>query len=746
MSMPNDAINAIVGAGASHLWVMNETSGTTFVDQVATNNKPLTAASGCTPGTWSRLPAGYDAPQTPTPNFDGSANAYASGAGASLGGLPLGWSIMMWMQLAPGVTSPNGATFYCERGSSGTDLIKFYNNAGVFNLTVADDTVSATTSPNYTTSSPAAGNLGLFGVSAHADTSSVFYLGSGRFGAAPRTVLKSNHTWTNSGVQTYIGMDPNNPTAGITGTIGWVATFPFAFTDDQWFEWYQLLYPTRPGQWKRSVSGAVCPNSNFWNDKLSDTAPLDPNSSNIVTQWVNYGTAHSVVEGAAEYVTMYDLDTADPGPTGCRSNFYSMDQHHFLATVPTPDRMFAATLYPGSTSNDGLAWAASPSRGIQWDAYQMAVGDAQYATDHFFLWPPWITSVVAGSSGTLASGIYYYSITAVNSNGESVGRGVSSQDISVTVGANGSATVNFQADLSGSPGPTSWRVYRRGPYASATGYNVNDTGLLTTLTTGVVQEPAVSTFVDDGSFTPDTSQHPPTWAAGDATHSYGQFGTAMTATPGSIGGGGSWDFLKNCYFNPDWRPSGFTNNGESATSCPAGPGTITVEEALNNLIPHPIAVALPNLNNYINNRQFPAHRNDGYLSPGPYPMLEGMRLRLPAGFDPTTVSGLSTVPQTNAFQQAIIVALRDYGMIVRDSSSSNMLMYLEYPSWGQNPWNYLFGGLNAGGSTSVPSLLPALPWSSMQVLLPFRHANRADGQGRRTNRTNVAGKPTPLPY
>src|SRR6185312_17404002 len=99
-----------------------------------------------------------------------------------------------------------------------------------------------------------------------------------------------------------------------------------------------------------------------------------------------------------------------------------------------------------------------------------------------------------------------------------------------------------------------------------TGYTVADTGLLTTITTGVVQEPALSTFVDDGSYTPDTTQHPPTWAAGDASHTYGQVGTAMTATPGSIGGGGSWDFLKNCYFNPDWKPSGFTNNGESASS------------------------------------------------------------------------------------------------------------------------------------------------------------------------------------
>lgn len=749
--MPTDAINAILNGTPAplHLWVMNETGGTTFADQVSSGNKPLTAGTGCVPNGWGTLAAHREigGPQTPAPSFDGTSNAYASASGATLGGSALGWGMVCWMNSS--ATTLANRTLYCERGSSGNDVIRwFIDSSPHLSLTVCDDTAgNVKTAQTPSTSSSVAPGRGtshnggqMLGVSVDASGNVSFFL-NGPYGVGTSNqTISTSHTWTNTGLTTYVGFDPSNPSTAFNGAIAWVAVFGSPFTADQFNAWYQACTPppTNGVTWSRAISGAVFPNSQLWNEPLSSSAPVDPNSSAIISQWL--AAYSSSAFSFSPYVPMFDLDRVGRGIAGVRSDFQpSADQHAFLLSVPTPDTLLSGDPYPANLSSDAMAWVCQPSTGLQYDIYELlTLQDPTHSAQSVLNAPNIMTVTPSTSSGTLAANTYYYGCTAVNSNGESYGAPSGYlQEVKAVLGGTGKVTLSIWADVNyGTPPPTSWNIYRK----TGTG----GTYQLVTSVTGWTQ--GLNTFVDDGSFV--LSGSPPAFIhSADSSHPWGQAGAAYTQDWASIAGGGSWDYLKNAAFNPNWRPSGFTNNGASATSSPAGAGVVTLEEGLNGYIPHPIVFATGMSNNGIgiSQHRWPAPRHDGLYNTTGFPLYEGMRLRLQAGFNENSLT-YSTWTPLATLQKALVVAMRDYGLILRDSTQGAALIYAEETSQtGRDGWAYIAGG-RSFGSTVVSSILDPIPWSQLVVLGTQRYPSKTDANGRRSNRLDVAGHSTLVPY
>lgn len=150
--------------------------------------------------------------------------------------------------------------------------------------------------------------------------------------------------------------------------------------------------------------------------------------------------------------------------------------------------------------------------------------------------------------------------------------------------------------------------------------------------------------------------------------------------------------------------------GTSASGFVLGGGMITRYEAwqisLNptssaNLIPHPLALVLPEIADY---HVAPANRHDGPPSAGIYPVAEGTRFRLPANV---------TVPASPPLLRAIVIAARDYGLVVRDGSDSIISICGELNKPGDIDY---WAGIRGGVATY--SILDAFPWSQLQALNP----------------------------
>lgn len=150
--------------------------------------------------------------------------------------------------------------------------------------------------------------------------------------------------------------------------------------------------------------------------------------------------------------------------------------------------------------------------------------------------------------------------------------------------------------------------------------------------------------------------------------------------------------------------------GSSASGFVLGGGMITRYEAqqisLNptssaNLIPHPLALILPEIADY---HVAPANRHDSPPYAGVYPVAEGSRFRLPANV---------TVPASPPLLRAIVIAARDYGLVVRDGSASIIAICGEYNKPGDTDY---WAGIEGGQATY--SILDAFPWSQLQALYP----------------------------
>ena len=160
--------------------------------------------------------------------------------------------------------------------------------------------------------------------------------------------------------------------------------------------------------------------------------------------------------------------------------------------------------------------------------------------------------------------------------------------------------------------------------------------------------------------------------------------------------------------------------GATASGLPVVGGMVTLAEgnaivanptSSANLIPHVVQLNLPQVDS--SGYLAPATRNDGQN--GPNKIKEGRRFRLPANV---------TVPAGPPLLRALVIAARDYGMVVRDctGTSAMICVYGETPKPGDaNPWATLIP--NWQGSV----ILDAFPWNQAQVLDPIAGKGLVDG-------------------
>jgi hypothetical protein len=155
---------------------------------------------------------------------------------------------------------------------------------------------------------------------------------------------------------------------------------------------------------------------------------------------------------------------------------------------------------------------------------------------------------------------------------------------------------------------------------------------------------------------------------------------------------------------PGLKGSQGYNWGSTATSLPVVGGTIRIEELRHGRIDHALAVDIPEACS----RTFtwPAQRTDGGLGAA-LCMPAGARLRL----DPKlNIAALNLPPITRVLAEAA----QQYGMIVRDTTHSNVGFFAEDPTpTGSDPYygpNGFYGGLKPW------EFLPKFPWANLQLL------------------------------
>lgn len=142
--------------------------------------------------------------------------------------------------------------------------------------------------------------------------------------------------------------------------------------------------------------------------------------------------------------------------------------------------------------------------------------------------------------------------------------------------------------------------------------------------------------------------------------------------------------------------------GATGTSLPLVGGLITVEELQHRSINHAIAMAIPEPSPaYV----WPARRSDGANSSSAA-IPEGTIFRLPPTLD---LRALHLSPPT----LAIAEAAQKFGMVVRDETLYNVVLYGEDPtSGGSDPYPAIYEG------RSPSELLNEFPWGKLEVVAP----------------------------
>ncbi len=140
--------------------------------------------------------------------------------------------------------------------------------------------------------------------------------------------------------------------------------------------------------------------------------------------------------------------------------------------------------------------------------------------------------------------------------------------------------------------------------------------------------------------------------------------------------------------------------GATATSLPAVGGLMLLKELQSGVIPHALSMAIPRpaAGEFLP----PAQRTDGWYT-GPNAIKEGQRFRFPAN--------IYIDPNWSPIIKMMVVAIRDYGVIV-NNKSSNVIFAAEDPrQYGTgNPYTQFYGGLE------LWDVMAQFPWSQMQAL------------------------------
>jgi hypothetical protein len=157
------------------------------------------------------------------------------------------------------------------------------------------------------------------------------------------------------------------------------------------------------------------------------------------------------------------------------------------------------------------------------------------------------------------------------------------------------------------------------------------------------------------------------------------------------------------YTSAAWPGRAAPNWGSTATSLPVVGGTILIDELRRGVIPHALAIDIPEARK--GEFAWPAQRSDGA---GPSTeMPEGAHLRIDPKVDLDSL-------QLSPAGRVIAEAAQRYGMVVRDLTGHATAFYAEDPSpTGSNPYEGS-GGLFGG---KLPSeVLEGFPWDRLQVM------------------------------
>ena len=143
---------------------------------------------------------------------------------------------------------------------------------------------------------------------------------------------------------------------------------------------------------------------------------------------------------------------------------------------------------------------------------------------------------------------------------------------------------------------------------------------------------------------------------------------------------------------------GVEYQGATGTGLPLIGGTILLSELKQGIIPHELALAIPQATKGV--FVWPAQRSDGYVTGG---IPEGTRFR----FAPNVYINPSWPP----LLKMIVTAIRDYGMVIRDQAGA-VTFFGEDPApyGGGNPYSSYYGGVNSW------DLFDSFPWDKLQVL------------------------------
>ena len=172
-----------------------------------------------------------------------------------------------------------------------------------------------------------------------------------------------------------------------------------------------------------------------------------------------------------------------------QEDFNSIFENSQRVALPVAaDRMYAGGYFGGMQTAFGtIDFESDPFNVVGWEYPTVAQGFTGRPT------APTLTSATAGSTGgTIPTGTYYYRVTAINADGESITD--ASDAVSVTLGQK--VTIVITPAGTGND-PTGYRIYRSAKDGVATDcrylWCVADSGAATT------------TFVDDGTWVPGTA-------------------------------------------------------------------------------------------------------------------------------------------------------------------------------------------------------------------------------------------------
>jgi len=196
-----------------------------------------------------------------------------------------------------------------------------------------------------------------------------------------------------------------------------------------------------------------------------------------------------------------------------------------------------------------------------------------------------------------------------------------------------------------------------------------------------------------------------------STHKMWEFWSVSGTYPNISAGNGGY------FVNVENSPGILPSFNAVATGLALEGGTITKEDAARieaasitdttNLIPHVLCINIPQVDS--SGHWAPATSNDG--QGGPNMIKEGRRFRLPPDV---------ALPTESKLLRAIVIAARDYGIVVRDCTGRGQLIdfLAEQPKTGDTIQSADWTAIMAPKATW--NVVDSFPWTQLRVLTPIQ--------------------------